>query len=589
MANAETAFWLACLHLWFMFFSNTSDIHRHTFSRQSEDLLDSAWYQIVFGVVASVICLFFTTSLATWRVPMQGRFPFRAIPLMCSIVAVAFFFLCLHAEPFIKSVLGNQISGTIDLSWSLMTCSKLFHFLESTLGHPQIATLAIALLSIVLYSLALADDVRHEFIKSMLKRVKMEKHMVHDYHLKYALTTLFGKDAYSPTLDDNPFPVVLVATPLQSIGTEPTLNNQLWASAASKPKLVDVLRATLAVPVMLDPLAVQGEDLTVWYKTDTDKDTKNLDLVDASIVRQNPLPALFNFLRREKKLVNFLGSESSSHAKVHVVYSVPAQPPGSDGTEKLDNIIDVAFLSLRLAKRRDINLEIDQTNFIARLAYVTNDLLKQFSPDIKAPDDPIFPIFADHISPSNDLTFANALAPTRDEVLKHAAAGCKATLQQLYAPQISHIGGAGIDCPTFLSMLRTAKDPDFKGPAGLPEICRHCSKQLQASQDSGTKAVFAEEEVQKWRDRKTFPPNFRNHGQRTADSICRQRGCVQRTVSRRHDQCHAGTNIKPDLIVGASVGTLVGAALAGTLALPTISTLLMFFAHCCGQHFSAIG
>lgn len=534
-------------------------------------LLCNEWYQIVFGAVASVICLFFTTSLATWRVPMQGRFPFRAVPLICSIVAVAFLFFCLHAEPLIKSILGNEISRRIDLGWSLMTGSKLFHFLKCSLGHPWIATLVIILLSIILCSLALADDVRDEFIKSLLARVKMEKHMVHDYHLKYALTTLFGKDAYSPTLDDKPFPVVLVATPLQSIGAEPTLNNQLWANFTYGPKLVDVLRATLAVPVMLDPVSLKGEDLKVWYKTDTD--TKNLDMVDASIVRQNPLPALFNFLRREGKLVKFLGSDSPSRAKVHVVYSVPAQPPGSDGIKKLDNIIDVAFLSLRLAKRRDINLEIDQTNFIARLAYVTNDLLEKFSPDVRgplkeqAPAEPIFPIFADHISPSNDLTFTNALAPTRDEVLKHAAAGCKATLEQLYAPQISHLAGAGIDCPTFLTSLRTSKDPDFKGPAGLPEICRHCSKQLQVSPDSGRKAVFAEEEVQGWRDRKDLAAEFPQlKGDEPRIVFVASGGVFRGPFHAGMINAMLALNIKPDLIVGASVGTLVGAALAAALA-----------------------
>ena len=535
-------------------------------------LLESAWYQIALGIVASVVCLFFTASLATWRVPMKGKFPFRAVPLICSIVMVGFFVLCLHAEPFVNTILGNQYAA-IDLSWSLMNSSKAFHFLGGALGHPWIATLVVAVLCIVLYSLALADDVRDEFIKSLLARVKMEKHMVHDYHLKYALTSLFGKDANSPTLDDKPFPVVLVATPLQSIGAEPTLNNQLWANATSKPKLVDVLRATLAVPVVLDPLSVKGEDLKVWYKTDTDTDTKNLDMVDAAIVRQNPLPALFNFLRREGKIVKFLGSDSPSHAKVHVVYSVPAQPPSPDGTKKLDNIIDVAFLSLRLAKRRDINLEIDQTNFIARLAYVTNDLLEQLSPDVKdplkkqAPANPIFPIFADHISPSNDLTFANALAPTRDEVLKHAATGCKATLEQLYAPQISKIAGAEIDCPTFLTRLRTAKDPDFRGPAGLPEICRHCDKQLRASRDSGRKAVFAEEEVQGWRDRKDLATEFPQlKGDEPRIVFVASGGVFRGPFHAGMINAMLALNIKPDLIVGASVGTLVGAALAAALA-----------------------
>src|SRR5207302_2465242 len=185
---------------------------------------------------------------------------------------------------------------------------------------------------------AFANDTRDAFIKFLLKRVKMEKHLVHDYHLRYALTSLFSDDAESPPLSNKPFPLVLVATPLQSLGTVPTLNNQLWANVSSNAKLVEVLRATLAIPVVLDPLTVKGKDMKIWYKEETK--LTSLDLVDAAIVRENPLPAFFNFLRREEKIVKYLESASPEEARVHVVYSVPAQPPGQHQQKTLDNIID---------------------------------------------------------------------------------------------------------------------------------------------------------------------------------------------------------------------------------------------------------
>jgi len=550
-------------------------------------LFVSAWYQAVPSFFASIICLFFTTSLATWRVPMRGKFPFRRVPLSCSIGAVVFLTLCWYAESLMSAIVGGAKNldslGRIwtELHDSLECLSFLppsrCRFFHVVLEHPGIATLIILFLLLVITCyLVFADDARGTFIKSLLQRVKMEKHLVHDYHLKYALTSLFSENADSPLLSNRPFPVVLVATPLQSLGTEPTLNNQLWANASSNAKLVDVLRATLAIPVVLDPLTVQEKDMKIWYKADTP--LKSLDMVDAAIIRENPLPAFFNFLRREQKIVKCLESNGPSQARVHVVYSVPAQPPGQGQQKKLDNILDVAFLSLRLAQRRDINLEIDQTNFISRLAYTENDLLKKLPAEEReklrkdAPD-PIFPVFADHIAPATDLAFQNPLAPTREEVLKHAATGCKATLQQLYAHQIrkfngfNEIAGSEIDCPSFLAMIRKQKDPSFEGNAGLPEICQHCDKHLQASSDSGRKAVFAEEEVLGWRNRKDLDTEFPQLNSNEPRIVFVASGGVFR------GPFHAGMinamlalNIKPDLIVGASVGTLVGAALAATLA-----------------------
>jgi predicted acylesterase/phospholipase RssA len=547
-------------------------------------LLSAAWYQAFPAFIASIVCLFFTTSLATWRVPMRGKFPFRVVPLSCSIVAVIFFTLCWHAKSFMAVIVGKNNLNSLDRIWnelhnsleclSFLHRSRCIQFFSILLEHPFAATVIVLLLAIILYSLASAPDVRDAFIKSLLQRVKMEKHLVHDYHLRYALTSLFSENAESPLLTNKPFPVVLVATPLQSLGTVPTLNNQLWANVSSEAKLVDVLRATMAVPVLLDPLSVEGKDMKIWYKADTA--LKSLDMVDAAIIRENPLPAFFNFLRREQKIVKSLESKDPSQARVHVVYSVPAQPPGQSEQKKLDNILDVAFLSLRLAQRRDINLEIDQTNFISRLAYTENDLLGKLTAEERenlkkdAPD-PIFPVFADHIAPSTDLAFQNPLAPTREEVLKHAAAGCKATLQQLYAPQIRSISSLNsrseIDCPKFLAMVRRQKNPNFEGNAGLPEICQHCDQHLQASPDSGRKAVFSDEEVLGWRSRQDLDTEFPQlKGDQPRIVFVASGGVFRGPFHAGMINAMLALKIKPDLIVGASVGTLVGAALGATMA-----------------------
>ncbi|HLJ28108.1 MAG TPA: patatin-like phospholipase family protein [Candidatus Angelobacter sp.] len=551
----------------------------------------NGWYHVPFAFAAGIMWLFFTTSLATWWIPMKGKFPFRAVPLLCSVVFVTAFTVVVHTDLLQRVFVDKDWPLGSHDHWTWWQIS--LDLLEGLLGHPLIPSLIVLVLTLVVVALALAPEVRDEFIKSLLKRVKMEKHLVHDYHLKWALSSLFSDNADSPLLTNEPFPLVLVATPLQSLGTEPALNNQLWANVASKPKVADVLRATLAVPGIVDPYTACGPEVKVWYKSDPAIDS--LDLVDASIVRHNPLPAFFNFIRRnyedhvrqktpQQAIATFLSSQSPAQARVHVVYNVPAKAAEMDQSQqktnqpqqKLDNIIDVAFLSLRLAQRRDINLEIDQTNFIARLARVSQDLLGDLPGGAgdevlkEAPSPPIFPIFADHISPDSDLSFSNPIAPRRDEVLRHAAAGCKSTLQQLYAVQINEISKDGVECPRFLTLLRKQKDPRVNGKSGLPEICEHCDKHLKASRDSGRKAVFDDQEIKAWRDRNDLDIQFPQLTSEEPRIVFVASGGVFR------GPFHAGMvnamlalDVKPDLVVGASVGTLVGAALAATLAATT--------------------
>lgn len=564
----------------FVFAANLSGIFLYLIQSQNQWL-------VALSAVIAVISLFFAASLGTYWIPMKGKFPFRVVPLVCSIAFVSA--VTFRAEgwgPQFRSWLMTYESTKGLQSLLYQLCGYVDKSALLTLPRDHAMPFSFSVLGVLVLLLSAAaflfgEERRNRVIKHVLKKVAMEKHMVHDYHLKYALTTLFGENADSPPLTNYPFPVVLVATPLQTIGFQPTLNNQLWANAAARPKIVDVLRATLAVPAVLDPFPVEGQDVDIWYKGP--KREERLDLVDAAIVRQNPLPAFFNFIRRnyvdnhktpDKAIAASLASDGPAHARVHVVYNVPAQPPGADQSQrKLENILDVAFLSLRLAKRRDINLEIDQTNFIARLAHSINSLNSKvrppFSNELKPPEDPIFPIFADHIAPITDLSFENPIAPKREEVLKHAAAGCKTTLQQLYSIQIRQVGPEGVECPEFLAALRRQKDPNFNGPAGLPEICQHCDKHLVAAQDSGRKAVFDDQEMRSWRERTDLHDAFPQlRGDQPRIVFVASGGVFRGPFHAGMVNAMLAVDVKPDLIVGASVGTLVGAALGATLAAP---------------------
>lgn len=584
----------------------------------------SPWVR-AFSYIGAAVSLFFTTALATWWIPMKGKFPFRAIPMACSIGTVGLLVLArevwLHQDDgLLVWPMNFDSTHTFEFLVSFWSFLKVHTLLASLIRHPYLFSFAVLLIAMVGIVVFFIYRLRARLIKFLLKKVAMQRHIVHDYHLRRALTSLFGDHAVSPPLTSEPFPLVMVATPLQTIGAAATLNNQLWARVPKKsapadignengsasagsttpnelpPMLVDVLRATLAVPAVFDPYPVRGAEASIW----SNRDSGDLDLVDAAIVRQNPLPALFSFLQRNPEIAGKLESSGIEDAKVHVVYNVPTQvarasgsagsntPPGAANAPQglhhspkernngnLTDIVDVALLSMRLAQRRDINLEIDQTNFISKLARVSRDLADELASVTSSAEDQspkpnkIFPVFADHIVPPGDLNFKNPIAPKEQEVLRHAAAGCKATLQRLYARQISKMNETcpEVNCSSFLTALRRQRSPRFEGSAGLPEICRHCDQRLDITPGPAKKAAFDQQEVDKWRERNDLAAAFKQLTSEEPRIVFIASGGVFR------GPFHAGMinamlalKIKPDLIVGASVGTLVGGALGATLA-----------------------
>ena len=626
--------------------------------------VSSFWYvgvshrfALFLWIPTSVVVLFFTFSLTTWWIPMRGKFPFRRGPLVSSTLLVIAFTIVFQTNVLSNSNLDkitqgsasdqltlnegapvqpadfhhpNRISFT--QAWKWWQDSRWTRTPAAILNHSRVVTIGVVVIALLLMAFAVDDESRDSFLNYLFKHVEMNRHIVHDYHLNYALTSLFGENGVSPPLKDAPFPLLLVAAPLQSVGGKME-NNQLWARTDPKsdePKLVDVLRAALAASPVFDPFQVERDKIGAWYKPAAGPGDKNtelkdnisarnavtsnstgshptsqpqktaaptrLDLVDGAVIRQNPLPALFNFIRRNRGIVKPLEGTSVRDARVHVVYNVPGQAspaktspdagpvpaqhglsqdankpatenvPKAKADHKLNDIVDVALMSLRLAKRRDIYLEIEQTNFIARLAREINKLAKEHprDPELrkKAESSDIFPIFADHISPPRELSFQNLIAPKREEVLKHAAAGCKATLEQLYSIQIENNGGT-VDCKQFLGAVRKTEAESF----GIPEICEHCDRCLTCGAKSKDKAVFDRAEIDSWAEHTDFKKDFPQLSLGEPRIVFVASGGVFR------GPFHVGMinamlalNITPDLVVGASVGTLVGGALAATLA-----------------------
>ncbi len=215
----------------------------------------------------------------------------------------------------------------------------------------------------------------------------------------------------------------MVAAPLQIIDSSPS---QLWPGVGSNVSIVDALRTSLAIPRLFSPTVVTGEALKSWVGAS--KLPARLDLVDGSVVRHNPLPALVRFLSepQNSEVAEIL---SKPQSRVHLVYDIPIQPkplPAAADASKdeplLPNIVETGFASNRLERRRDSRLEVVRTNYVTEIERV----LRAATGKVSSPD--VDTITVDEIAPEEELTLANTLQPTETEILTHIASGCRQSL-----------------------------------------------------------------------------------------------------------------------------------------------------------------
>ena len=279
-------------------------------------------------------------------------------------------------------------------------------------------------------------------------------------------------------------------------------------------------------------------------------------------IRENPLPALFEFLKKPERddIANALSS-APDDPRVHIVFTVPigehngTLKPGPLGV----NIVDVALASMRLNRRRDSELEIEQTNFLSELEFS----LRKFAPKNGKVDEnrrpTLYPIFADAISPEDDLNFDNPLRPGAEEVLKHVANGCRRTLQTVYKTELQRFQPTlgEVNCHDFLASSTNARSvrPNLPVPPGLPEVCGACTGKLLKD------AVSA-----------NAPPNseaLERFGHLTGTSpriiFLASGGVFRGSFHAGMLACLLTTDIRPDIIVGASIGTLMGGVLGAML------------------------
>jgi predicted acylesterase/phospholipase RssA len=413
----------------------------------------------------------------------------------------------------------------------------------------------------------------------LLENVGLSKSIISDFYIMQRIKQLFDplaveQSGYLETVSDTPMPILLVAAPLQSLPLADTGkmgSQQVWPTAGAN--LAEALRASLAMPGLLHPVTVDRDHLKFWLDLNNPalKDLKSLDLVDGGVIRQNPLPALFSYLARHKDLADRM---SVIKPAIHVVFNVPLEPRHGEPGRPLrapSNIVDVGLLSLKLAKRRDTNMEVQQTNFLSKLERLVIEAGGQSAlpgwkssggqSQVSAMD--TLPLSADTIAPEEDLNVGPGLSPEHGKTLKAVAAGCRQSLQRLYADDLP-VAPAERPCRELLAAVweRNAGAvilvPD---PPGLPEVCAACTGKLcrpaQPARDRLNLSHTQFPELTGSQPRVVFVASggvFRG---------AFQVGVLAALLKAQ---------IKIDLVVGASVGTLMGGALAAAASGTSQST-----------------
>jgi predicted acylesterase/phospholipase RssA len=418
--------------------------------------------------------------------------------------------------------------------------------------------------------------------KHLLAKLELSRGLIHDFYLRRKLTQLFDPlwkanthciDPPPVLLDDDPMPALLVCASLPTLyeNVTPLSANQLWAKRGTP--LIEALRAALSLPPLFEPLRLRKKQagmLHHWLKTSvlntwklSKASKRGLDLVDGSVIRQNPLAALFDYLRGNDSLAMQLANNNDQkHPAIHVVYRVPIESqPGPRGIKIANKytIVDVARMSLRLSARRDTQLEVAQTNFLScletEICAATGGIR-----DASAP----YPIFADEIAPEHDVVFKNALNPTRKEVLNTVASGCRRTLEALYREELSSDSwtGAEIDCDGLLvTIAKQPRIPNFDPTPGLPEVCQQCTRMLKRSpapRETRPSTVSVADAIGSPEILVSELPQLT--GEQPRIVLVASGGVFRGAFHIGVLAALSDSKIKPDLIVGASVGTLMGGA-----------------------------
>jgi len=450
---------------------------------------------------------------------------------------------------------------------------------------------------VALFRFGLGGATRH-----LLAGLGVSRGVLHRYTLHRKLLELFRTgpdDQEGPLIGCPPNPaepsqfpaamhLLLVAAPLQVI--QGLNNQQLWGTPGTP--LVKALLAALAAPGMFEPVQLTDRDSVKQWLSEKRMPNlpKRLDLIDGVAVRQNPLPALFSWLKSHPAVANELCGKSAADTAIHLVYNVPIkaydQDPKEPAPERVD-IVTAAFASLELSRRRDTKLEWRQTNFLSEMELWVRTMERlQSQPAANAaaaasmstssstvtstgasqrPSYTAFPIFADEIAPEKDIVFGNYLAPERETLLKSAAEGCRHSLETLYRERLRTLeasqhpaavkehglGKHPVDCAALLRGVAGGRS-DFiseQAPA-LREVCAACTRKLSYRP--------ADDQPPQDLDRNQFK---HLSGEKPRVVFLASGGVFRGAFHIGVIAAMQAASIRPNLVVAASVGTLMGGAL----------------------------
>jgi predicted acylesterase/phospholipase RssA len=427
--------------------------------------------------------------------------------------------------------------------------------IQTPTGHPFLA-LAIETFAIVAGCclLARSRSARWLLPRHLLRQLDVTAGVLSPFELRRRIHDLFGEDDLNPRLPSGlETHALLVSAVLQR-------SEQVWPN--EDVPLVVALTAALSVPGIFPPETVDARGLANY------SGRWQPQIIDGVAVRNNPIPAFFQWCKSHSEIARRL--ENAGGASLHVVYNVPIRPKGSIADapprEWID-IVEAAKISRALEKRRDTRQEVRQTYFISRLEGYRRLAV---GPREQIPAKfPRFRIVADEVAPQEEINFSNAWQPARDESLKIAAQGCRETLETLYSGELKSAGEEGMACVTLLCSLAPRRGTHIQSKSpGLPEVCGACTRTLHyrpahvmLEEPPGVIRSYGQSgEVSNLALRTKLFPHLAGERPRI---VFLGNGGVFRGAF--HIGVIAGlkaARVFPDLVVGASVGMLMGGALA---------------------------
>lgn len=380
--------------------------------------------------------------------------------------------------------------------------------------------------------------------------------LLHPYEIKRAIYDLFVKDApdFTQQLSNAQVKAVFVCAALEEVN-QVSLKETLDIGTA--------LIAALAIPALLPPQKVDGAFLLT--NPTTANTGKTFHIVDGAAVRFNPLPAFFHWCKHAGKSLTDKLERSDKTPTLHVVYNVPTQYDGlaleAPGIPCPD-IVESALNALKLERRRDTRQEVRQTNELSHLEW----LRRQLQPN---KDGSAMAIFADEIAPRQQIELGNVLSPDPDKLRRTIADGCRATLETLYTIQLaqqSHEGRDRVLCSDLLKTIAPRRKALLEKCGGLGAVCDSCTGQLEYRKAVDPSAPQPGLLQTYGFDHRPTPAEIAHRFPQLAEE--RPKVVFLGSGGVFRGAFHIGVlaamyqaKLFPDLVVGASVGTLMGGAL----------------------------